>query len=185
MSFPFVPVVEPSYAVRRAYAGIMRRIRASTALARAFGSAEVSGVPVDPYPDYERMLDAASRALWCGVPFFVNDTNHNHPIWTDNENLAFRAHHDAMHVLIRKDFTLDGETAVWLATCADLGYRNLLNMGPRVLFCEIVGQKIYNEETGLFPVDANDMQIVYDPSTDAIAEAIRARFVPIGDCYVP
>lgn len=56
-------------------------------------------------------LQAESGVLW------VSTANIAHPFLTDRENALFRAVHDAHHIAIGADSTLNGEMATYVHAC--------------------------------------------------------------------
>lgn len=90
------------------------------------------------------------------APGIVWDGASDATIWNDARiNHAFRAWHDACHIAGQHDFTLAGE----IATC-EAQKRDLLRFAPRapaqalqLLDIEIVGQALYAQKHGHFPLD--------------------------------
>ena len=105
----------------------------------------------DPYADSAAITAAAGASRAGGLPFEVSDVNHGHPIWSDSQNFAFRAHHDACHVLSGSPaFTYAGEVSTYLYTIGRLRVSIWSPVG-QALLAEIVGQSAVYETTGEFP----------------------------------
>ena len=71
-------------------------------------------------------------------------------------NYAFRAWHDWTHYHIRAEFNLAGEARVALQQIADLAKVYGAAFGERykpLILAEVIGQALYKECTGKFPVD--------------------------------
>lgn len=153
---------EPNGETEHTYRDIIHRIGRSKAPLLAFHGLVVPS-KADPYANWDEIRTAAMVAKVGGEPFKVHDNAHNHLLWSDADNYAFRVHHEAMHVLHDSPaFEVDGEAYVWLHTCEDLGYTPT-GVPGLVLFGEIVGQAKYYDKTGQFPVVNGKQPAITDP----------------------
>jgi len=100
---------------------------------------------------FRQLVEAAQgRAIpvWSGAS--------DKTIWGDvRTNHAFRAWHDAAHLVGRYPFTLAGEEAAWRTQVATLcfHYPQAPLLWGRLLWIEIVEQAYFHAEYGQFPAD--------------------------------
>ena len=137
---------------RRAYRAVLDAIAMDgQTVARAFGAGGwLPSVRDDPYPDARALARAAADAREGFGAVWVSDMNHNGTAFGDAGNLAFRAHHDAVHVIGGHDFTFAGEVAT---TAATLDVLHLMNGdAAAVIIAEIMGQGLYFNAHGSFPL---------------------------------
>lgn len=123
----------------------------------------------EPYDGPRELFDAAALARADRGVVWVSDVNHNGTLLGPVGNLAFRAHHDAIHVLRERDFSLTGECF----TAADT--LDTLDLSPdasAVLVGEVVGQAMYYDETGEFPTHTNGKQPVFHVTPESVAWAL-------------
>lgn len=158
---------------RRAYSRLVSRIAADNeTVLQAFGKGGwLSSASSEPYTS----ADALHRAAYCartdGFPVWVSDANHNGAFWGDSHaNLAFRAHHDAVHVSYKQGFDFEGECRTCYYTAGSL---NLDHYSPEaaVLVSEIIGQGLYFDRHGRFPLRRTQPHATV--SKDAMAWAER------------
>lgn len=95
----------------------------------------------EPYPDAVAMLTDIARGR-----FVVSTANSTHPVWSVDENIAFRIVHDVLgHGSTGSGFTWEGE---------QIAYRkHALHVSPtagRALYIEAIGQVAYALHTGEF-----------------------------------
>ena len=114
----------------------------------------------DPYHSFEEMNEAVERD---GVMKVYTGFS-EHPVWTEEENLKFRAVHDYQsHLAGAHLFTLRGEVA---------SYNRHIKLYPRAawpcLFTEIVGQTSYYSVHQDFPTQK--VCFLYGFSYDRIGE---------------
>jgi hypothetical protein len=147
--------VTPTRRTRDAYASLVSAIASDgLTIARAFGGSGWASVQdPEPYASLAELYSAARYARGPNVysPVSVSNVNHNGAfLGDDRANLAFRAHHDAMHVLLYAGFDLGGECFVAYETA-----KRLMTFGSdasTVIVAEIVGQGLYHAVHGKFPL---------------------------------
>jgi len=105
---------------------------------------KVEWVIGQPYSNYQELKDDVTK----NHHLSVSEDYANHPVWTRDENLQFRAVHDYYtHVLGNHPFGGRGEIAA---------YNLSLKLYPReaipALFTEVVGQASVAVVSGNFPV---------------------------------
>jgi len=108
------------------------------------GGLRVEFVDADPYADAAEMF-AEIRAH---KRLRVTRANSEHPVWTEAENVRFRAVHDYYaHFLTGLDFSLAGEVGAYEAHARLLPYK-----AQRALLVEVVAQAACFTFDGVFPV---------------------------------
>ena len=86
----------------------------------------------DPYPD-----TVAQSADIAAGRFLVSRSHCEHPVWTSEQNIAFRIWHDVLgHHTHQLGFDRFGELAVYAASCCLVKETNL----RKVLFVELLAQ---------------------------------------------
>lgn len=96
----------------------------------------------EPYPDAQAMLIDLD-----GGRLIVSRAHSTHPVWSVEENVAFRAVHDTLgHWPARSDFSWEGENA---ACAAHAPLMPLL--ARQALFTECIAQTAYTVTEGAFP----------------------------------
>ena len=149
---------------RRAYARVREAIqRDGFTLASAFGvGGWMPSHEGDPYASARELFDAARRARVDGFPVRVSDVNHGKAfLGCDATNLAFRAHHDAMHVIHALGFSFKEECQVARLTVSTLALGHLDRDARAVIAGEIIGQGLYHNIHGTFPLTAAGDQPCY------------------------
>jgi len=148
--YEYKPNHPGSDATRRGYRDILRAISVDgQTTAEAFGvGGWMPTLTPEPYADLDDMMRAARNCRNGYDVFVVSDVNHNGTAFGDSGNLAFRAHHDAIHILHCAGFDLRGEA---LACQAQLQRLHLGVEARAVLIGEVVGQALFHRETGEFP----------------------------------
>jgi hypothetical protein len=92
-------------------------------------------------------------------------------------NHSFRAWHDWCHWQGQFDFSLRGEFGAYKMQCCHLsrvyGDDEQTTRWKQILFADIIGQKLYFQRTGEFPID--QMAFVRDFLTDRLCAQIGGR----------
>lgn len=119
-----------------------------TLIAREYRKLLESGLNIilcddDPYPDYAAMREDYLKHHRLKV--FTGGTSS--PLLSDQLNVVFRAVHDAHHLQVDADFTLEGEIKVFQHV-ASLTHSHTLK---KLFFSEIVLQAATFYATGTFP----------------------------------
>jgi hypothetical protein len=142
----------PDKYVEEAYSEVVGALlRDGRTCAHAFGNAGwVPSLSDNPYRNLDRMKNAQRGGYLWGYPFLVSDTNHTGAfLGNDAANLAFRAHHDAMHLEFTAELDLVGEATIAFATCDRL----CLSMNASaVIVAEVLGQSLFFERHEVFPL---------------------------------
>lgn len=158
---------------RAAYAELTRAILSDTGAIRlAYGTAGwARSDAADPYPDAASMAHAATLARSGVAPFLVSDVEHNGAFLGDNAaNLAFRAHHDAVHELYGSPaFAFAGEAHTCLHTVRRL---RIGRLARAVLTWEIIGQSAFYVQHGRFPL-VNGRQPIPSLTDASVSDADR------------
>jgi hypothetical protein len=129
-------------------------LRDGTTLAKAFGQGGWCAVDnAEPYTGLAELSDAARRARSTFyAPVRISDVNHNGSmLGRPAVNLAFRAHHDACHVIAQCGFDLLGEAEVAREQIERLGGRTL-DETTTIIVGEVIGQGIYHGIYKSFPL---------------------------------
>lgn len=100
----------------------------------------------EPWPDARAMCRALVHAYRDGTPWTVSRAFSAHPIWTPDENIAFRIVHDVIgHGRSGGGFDWAGENAACAAHAPLLTHR-----ARRALFTECIAQTGYAIAAGGF-----------------------------------
>lgn len=95
----------------------------------------------EPYSDAAEMFADMDRGR-----ILISSANSEHPIWTVEENVAFRAVHDILgHGVSRSDFSWEGENLACSAHAPLLS-----QLAKRALFTECIAQTAYVTTEGYF-----------------------------------
>ncbi len=102
------------------------------------------------YVNYEPYRDAFS--MWSDIvkhkQLLVSNLHNEHPWFTSEDNLKFRAVHDWYHFTTGEDFSLEGELAVYRAHADSIPSAR----ARRALYTEVVIQAAYKCLVGEFPI---------------------------------
>lgn len=100
----------------------------------------------------------------------VSSEHSEQTIFADKEcNYAFRAWHDWSHYILRAEFNLAGEARVALRQIEDLAKVYGASFAERykpLILAEVIGQALYKEIGGEFPVDQRIFDIRFLNSMD-------------------
>ena len=132
-------------------------------------------VDADRAPDSYRTLVAYVENH--GVIAVSNEASEK-TIYADNEcNYAFRAWHDACHLALGADFTIEGEIETMKLQQADIvsryGLNALSSFWCRLLDAEVRGQAEYYRAHGRFPDDQRAFVMAW---LDNAPQALKGEF---------
>lgn len=99
-------------------------------------------VNYDPYKDLQGMTKDIKRGL-----LKISQLHNVHPLFTEEQNLRFRAIHDYTHYKIQSDFSLEGEYKTFLEQS-----RHCLASSVPALYTEVVLQAAHMQYFGTFPI---------------------------------
>lgn len=93
-----------------------------------------------------------------GMRYVVYAGGSDRSIYGDPEvNYHFRAWHDWCHWQGRHDFSLEGEFGAYRMQCGHLitlyGESEMVTRWHRILYAEVIGQKLHQRKYGCFPED--------------------------------
>lgn len=138
---------------------------------------EVSANAPQNYAELRAHFQSTGKiCVWSGAS--------DNTIFADKEvNYAFRAWHDAKHITGNFDFSFTGEFDAYMAQCADISaiYDGSNSIKFRAItFAEIIGQRLYSDKFGGFPLDQygfvkSYLEMVFNPMGFHNA-AIDSRF---------
>jgi len=147
------------YGVTRALGGHERSNwaeLANYAHVRAYHTARNYGVTIQPVPIADPYADASAQAHDIGHGRLLVSTLYcDHPLWTADQNVSFRAWHDLEHFAHGTDFSPEGELETFqrsahaILTDGTLGSADA-ERAVRALFSESVYQLAYAVDTGDF-----------------------------------
>ncbi|MFN3889609.1 MAG: hypothetical protein ACK4MV_04360 [Beijerinckiaceae bacterium] len=109
----------------------------------------------DDAPDsYEKLV----QRFESGRRYVVYSGGADKTIFGDPEvNYCFRAWHDWCHWRGRFDFSFTGEYATYEMQCEHLvrvyGQGERIERWKKILFADVIGQRLHHDLTGTFPVD--------------------------------
>ena len=99
-------------------------------------------VNYDPYKGLEDMTKDIKRGL-----LKISQLHNVHPLFTEEQNLHFRAIHDYTHYKAQSDFSLEGEYKTFLEQS-----RHCLASSVPALYTEVVLQAAHMKYFGAFPI---------------------------------
>jgi hypothetical protein len=170
----YIAETDPSARTEAAYRSLERYIAADgDTIPKAFGVGGWAPSLLDnPYTGLRDLAHAARASRDHDGFVWISDANHNGAfLGSDLANLAFRAHHDAVHVLTYRGFHLLDECDVARATVNRL---HLTGDAFAVLAGEIIGQGLYHQRHGCFPLTFEGRQPFFQVTSESRAWALDA-----------